>query len=427
LNPLHLSGYGVKIKVGGLRSKSELEVTDGRDWDKTPSTSRYRPRRFPYSSVIVDGHSGYVSLQAFHWLSRNKVPVFILNFDGSMISSILPPGPVKADLRAAQIKASEDSKMKFSVARSLVQAKVARNLQVLDWLAQRYDIERAVRLTRQEALPLSRARNVVDLRTVEGRVALRYWQAYASVIPECFNFHGRMTTSHQNNASDPVNLALNYAYGVLEGECRAAINTVGLEPSVGFLHETSGYQTKQSLVYDLQEPFRWIADVAVMDAFESGVLDLPDFYFTGNDYRYRFEPEAKQRLLDLLRERFNSGVRYQGRALKWDTVIEQKTVELGRYLIGRTVGLDFSEPSPNLQRVDDSELRRRILDLSQSEANKFGIGKSTFHNLRENVRDSRPFKVYKPVVSALNRLSVTEVALGPKSYECAYRRNHGQS
>jgi len=229
---------------------------------------------------------------------------------------------------------------------AIVQGKVSRNLQVLDWLAQRYDIEKQVRLTKGEALRLGRARSVVDLRTVEGRVALRYWQAYASVVPECFDFHGRMTTSHQNNASDPVNLALNYAYGVLEGECRAAINTVGLEPSVGFLHETSGYQTKQSLVYDLQEPFRWIADVTVVEAFESGVLGLPNFYFTGDDYRYRCDPESKQRFLDLLRERFNSGVRYKGRALKWDTVIEQKTVELGRYLVGRTSRLNFSEPSP---------------------------------------------------------------------------------
>ena len=129
------------------------------------------------------------------------------------------------------------------------------------------------------------------------------------------DFQGRMTSSHQNNASDPVNLALNYAYGVLEGECRAAINTVGLEPSVGFLHEISGYQTKESLVYDLQEP-----DVTVMNTFESGLLDLSDLYFMGDDYRYRFEPEAKQRFLDLLRERFNSGVRYKARALKWDTV-----------------------------------------------------------------------------------------------------------
>jgi CRISPR-associated protein Cas1 len=65
-----------------------------------------------------------------------------------------------------------------------------------------------------------------------------------------------MTSSHQNNASDPVNLALNYGYGFLEGECRKVINAVGLEPSVGFLHDVSNYQTKQSLVYDLQEPFR---------------------------------------------------------------------------------------------------------------------------------------------------------------------------
>jgi len=396
MNPLHLSGYGVKIKVTNMRSRSGLHVTDGRDnFDQQQSTYTFRPRRIPYDSIIIDGHSGYISLQAFHWLSRNKVPVFILEYDGSMISSILPPAPVKADLRAAQIKASEDAKKKFSIASSLVRAKIARSLQVLDWLAQRYDIEKQVRLTKGEAFRLGKARSVTDLRTVEGRVALRYWQAYASVVPECFDFHGRMTTSHQNNASDPVNLALNYAYGVLEGECRAAINTVGLEPSVGFLHECAGYQTKQSLVYDFQEPFRWIADVAVMKAFESGVLDLPNFYFTGDDYRYRFETEAKQRFLNLLRERFNSAVSYKGRGLKWDTVIEQKTIELGRYLVGRTARLDFSEPSPNLRVSDDEYFRRRILSLTQEQAGKLGIGKNTLHYLRTAARRQRRFKAYK--------------------------------
>lgn len=403
MHPLHLSGWGVKIRVRNLKSRSELEITDGREDDKRESAYRFRPRRFPYSSIIIDGHSGYVSLQAFHWLSRNKVPVFILDYDGSMISSILPPGPVKADLRAAQIKASEDAKKKFSIANAIVQAKVARSLQVLDWLAQRYDIKRAVQLTKHEAFRLGKARSVIDLRTVEGRVALRYWQAYSSVIPECFDFHGRMTTSHQNNASDPVNLALNYAYGVLEGECRAAVNAVGLEPSVGFLHETCGYQTKQSLVYDLQEPFRWIADLVVMNAFESGVLDLPDFYFTGDDYRYRFEPEPKRRFLELLREQFNSAARYKGRAFKWGTVIQQKTIELGRYLVGRTNRLDFSEPSPTLDLASTRELRNRILGLSQAEARKLGIGKSTLHYLRENVCNRSTFRAYRKVLTRLGR------------------------
>jgi len=67
--------------------------------------------------------------------------------------------------------------MKFSIAKSIVQAKIARNLQVLEWLGQRYDGEREVQLTKHEAFRLRKARNVVDLRTVEGRVALRYWQA----------------------------------------------------------------------------------------------------------------------------------------------------------------------------------------------------------------------------------------------------------
>jgi len=133
--------------------------------------------------------------------------------------------------------------------------------------------------------------------------------------------------------------------------------------------------------------------VTVMEAFESGVLDLPDFYFTGDDYRYRFEPEAKQRFLELLRERFNSGVRYGARVLKWDTVIEQKTVEFGRYLVGRTGRLDFSEPSASLDRADDRELRGRILGLSHSEAEKVNIGKSTLHYLRRNARSRPSFKV----------------------------------
>ena len=189
-------------------------------------------------------------------------------------------------------------------------------------------------------------------------------------------------------------MTLNYAYGVLEGECRAAINTVGLEPSVGFLHETSSYQTKQSLVYDLQEPFRWIADVAVMEAFESGALDLPDFYFTGDDYRYRFEPEARQRLIDLIRERFNTAVRYKGRALKWDTIIEQKATELGKVLGSRSSTIDFVEPSPQLRRHDERELRARILSFTQSEARNLRIGKSTLHYLRRKAINKRAFRVY---------------------------------
>jgi CRISPR-associated protein Cas1 len=238
---------------------------------------------------------------------------------------------------------------------------------------------------------------VSQLRTVEGRVALRYWEAFKKTLPEWLDFQGRMTSSHQNNASDPFNASLNYGYGFLEGECRMAINAVGLEPSVGFLHDFSNYQTKQSLAYDLQEPFRWLVDLSVIQAFESKTLELHDFYFTGDDYRYRFEVDAKRRFIEVLRERFNSGVKYKGRVLKWDTVIQEKTNELARYLNGRTSRLDFSEPTPVLERTDNRAIREAILTLTGSEARKRGIGKSTLHYLHKRAIASRPLRIYKPV------------------------------
>src|SRR2546427_2567823 len=395
MNPLHLSGYGVKIRVENLRSRSELVASDGREsWRHEPSTYLFRPRKIPNDSIIIDGHSGYVTLQAFHWLSYNRIPVFLLNFDGKLITSILPPSPVKADIRAAQIRAMNDRERCFTIAKKLVQAKLLRSLDVLHWLGQRYDVRTERGDAEHEALGLAKARNVNEIRVVEGRVAQRYWEAFQSVIPETFLFRARITRSHQNNATDPVNLALNYAYGVLEGEVRWAINSVGLEPSAGFLHDFAGYQTKESLVYDLQEPFRWLCDVTVLEAVESRTLDLKDFYFTGDDYRYRIEVNAKRRFLGLLRKSFNSGVRYGKGNYMWDTVIFRKAQELGRFLLGESPTLNFSEPKPDLPQEDTTLLRRRILDLSQNEAGSLGISKSTLHYLRNRARDDRPMKVY---------------------------------
>jgi len=111
--------------------------------------------------------------------------------------------------------------------------------------------------------------------------------------------------------------------------------------------------------------------------------------------------EAKRRFLDLLKERFNAGVQYKGRTWKWDTVIEQKAIELGRFLIGRSSRLDFCDPSPTLI-TNEQEVRRKVVGLTNSEALRLGIGKSTLHYLRTRARDRKPFKIYQPVLAKLN-------------------------
>jgi len=139
-------------------------------------------------------------------------------------------------------------------------------------------------------------------------------------------------STHQNNASDPVNLALNYAYGVLEGECRRAVNSVGLGPTVGFLHEAR--QTKYPLVYDLQEPYRWLVDTTVITCLESRSFSKKDFYRMDN-YVLRLRPEAVRKLIDALRVKFNSPVHHAAKFYSWDTVVRLKAQELANYILGK--------------------------------------------------------------------------------------------
>ena len=128
---------------------------------------------------------------------------------------------------------------------------------------------------------------------------------------------------------------------------------------------------------------------------------MKDFYFLGDDYRYHIDFEAKHRFLELLKERFNSGVKYKGKHWKWDTVILKKTEELGRFLVGKTESLDFSELIPKITRSDSLEMRKRILELNYEKAQGLGISKSTFNYLRKNAKENKSFRVYEEVAIRL--------------------------
>jgi CRISPR-associated protein Cas1 len=389
MNPLHLSGFDVQIEASNKKSSKALLIRNGRREGSLGERYAFSPRQCPHDSIIIEGKSGHISLRALHWLSGNNIPIFAMGYDGSVVSSILPPAPIKADLRVAQIQAAIDNEKKFNIAHALVKAKIEKSLQVLDWLAERYDITKEVGAAKHEAIKLSEAKTVNELRTVEGRTALRYWEAFEKVIPDHLRFQGRMVNTKAMNATDPVNAALNYGYGFLKCECRMAINTVGLEPAIGFLHESADYITRESLVYDLEEPFRFLVDLTVMQVFESRLLGADDFAWDRDGGLFRIQEDGRRQLLDLLRKRFNSGVAYKGQRMKWDTVIEEKTNELARYLNGRPSTLSFEEPAPILERTDNRAVRQVILSLTQSKARERGIGKSTLHYLREKARDPR--------------------------------------
>jgi hypothetical protein len=59
----------------------------------------------------------------------------------------------------------------------------------------------------------------------------------------------------------------------------------------------------------------------------------------------------------------------------WGTLIQEKS-EFGRYLTRRSSRVDSSEPTLQLDRIDNPELRNAILGLTSTDAQRRGIGKS---------------------------------------------------
>jgi CRISPR/Cas system-associated endonuclease Cas1 len=74
----------------------------------------------PYDSVVIDGQTGLIFLAAIKWLMRHGVPLFILDYNGTLLSSTLPKEPITGPLKIAQIESYKDPVRRFYIAKELV-------------------------------------------------------------------------------------------------------------------------------------------------------------------------------------------------------------------------------------------------------------------------------------------------------------------
>jgi CRISPR-associated protein Cas1 len=191
-----------------------------------------------------------------------------------------------------------------------------------------------------------------------------------------------------NGAGDKVNVMLNYGYAMLEAECLRAINSVGLDVHVGFLHEMN--QSKYSLAYDLQEPFRFLVDMAVMNLIEKDVMDNKDFIRT-ESYSLRLKPTGAKKVTEEFNKWMNKRVKYQGKQTTWSYALLLKTRELAHYLVGKRKTVDFSKPNYEIERQDSDEIRKKIIEISYSDWKKLGFSKGTLHYMKQNAKSNKPF------------------------------------
>lgn len=112
--------------------------------------------------------------------------------------------------------------------------------------------------------------NHPSLLGLEGSAGSFYWQAVKVMIQDKTTFSGRKT----RGAKDLVNSMLNYAYAILYSRVWGMIMLAGMEPFLGYLHkDKSG---KPSLVLDIMELYRIIADHTVLTYINNAKKELPE-------------------------------------------------------------------------------------------------------------------------------------------------------
>ncbi|WP_440952218.1 CRISPR-associated endonuclease Cas1 [Methanococcoides sp. FTZ1] len=381
---LLLNGHGINMRVDAAK----LHIKDGRfSTTEEPQKYVFYPKRIDIDSIVVYGRSGSLSFEAIRWLIKHNVQITILNWDGKLLTTMLLPESTNVKTKFAQYHAYEDKNMRIEFAKKFIEAKFSKSEAVLDYLKQRYP-EIEYDFTDDKAR-LEKAKSIREILGVEGGVAWKYWNEYAKAIPEEYDFRSRINQYRRaTGAGDKVNVMLNYGYALLESECLRAINSVGLDAHVGFLHEMN--QSKYSLAYDLQEPFRFIVDLAVMSLIEKGAMDNKDFVRT-ESFSLRLRPTGARKVTEEFNSVINRKVEYRKKNSSWGSVLLLKARELSHHLVVKRKAVEFNKPVYVGKRDDTDLLRQKIVDMSYTDWKKMGFSKGTLHYMKQNAKSDKPF------------------------------------
>ncbi len=249
LNTLYITTDGAWLRKDGTNIVLEVE--------------RQERARLPVhmlESLVCIGRVA-ISPQLLGFCSEQGISICYLTPQGRFLARV--EGPVSGNvlLRRAQYRASDDPPRCAAIVRNLLAGKIHNQRAVLahgwrdhgekltDVAAFQHALKRLKRIPRRILLES----DVDLLRGLEGEAAQAYFGVFDQLIrveSPLLRFGGR----NRRPPRDAFNALLSFLYTLLTHDCRSALETVGLDPAVGFLHRDR--PGRPSLALDLAEEFR---------------------------------------------------------------------------------------------------------------------------------------------------------------------------
>jgi len=340
----------------------EIPSRKGKD-GKAPSPAR--KQHIPLvkvDEVVVLGEIT-MTASAIHLLLERNIEITYLNQFGQFKGRLSPPLSKNAILRMAQFRAHQDMSMRCELARRFVIGKLSnqrQRLQRFNRIQKDVEVSQAIvqladllgHLTTLPVDQLIRTKQLVTgdhrvagtaLETIlgmEGAGSAAYFSCFGKLLSDSrqWPFPGRV----KRPPTDPINSLLSFGYSLLTNKVADAVQLVGFDHYVGYLH--SSVYGRPALALDLVEEFRpVIVDSIVLTILNKRMLTPNDFIVELG--AYRLKDDRRKVFFTQFEERLNEEVIHP---LFGYRVTYRRCLELQARLLAKALTGEIDEYPPML-------------------------------------------------------------------------------
>lgn len=283
------------------------------------------------SQVVVSGDVT-LTTPALHMLLGLGIEVCFLSMYGHFRGRLSPPVAKNAFVRREQYRAHSSADQAIQIARSCVSGKL-ENMRTMLLRANRSlqddEVAQATVTLRNAINQVANAHTIGSLLGIEGNGSAGYFGVFRKLLRDPMGF----THRRRRPPTDPVNAMLSLGYTLLSQQVVAAIQVVGLDPYIGFLHQPR--HGRPALALDLMEEFRpIIADSVVLNIVNHRLLSPGDFQEEFGVVLLK--PEARKTFYVKFEERLQEEIRhpYFGYRTSYRRCIELQVRLLGKWFTG---------------------------------------------------------------------------------------------
>ncbi|HEY4601851.1 MAG TPA: type I-C CRISPR-associated endonuclease Cas1c [Cerasibacillus sp.] len=290
-------------------------------------------------SIVAFGYTG-ASPALMGYCADKNISITFLTMNGRFLARVIGKSRGNVILRKKQYRISDDEFSSATVARNFILGKVFNSKWILERMTRdhtlRVNVEQFKDTSQQLSSILQSIRTCDDLdnlRGWEGQAAINYYKHFNQMIlqqNDNFYFHGRSRRPPLDN----VNAMLSFAYTLLANDTAAALETVGLDAYVGFLHrERPG---RASLALDVMEELRGVvADKFVLSLINKKVINKNHFYKKQNGAVIMTD-DARKKFLSAWQKKKQEKLThpYLKEKITWGLVPYAQSLLLARFLRG---------------------------------------------------------------------------------------------